>query len=156
MARWAEPQPWIHKALGALWFITGSVLLFVYSDSAHFRNIPTERKEQTVFLLTKLHATDILHALKDFLILSPNKELLEPSCHCVLGGESHPAMVGPGSLQLLEHMAAESGGFKPHGFMSCGSGTWKSDKGLTGLPAGGLCSSWGRQGKIYFLISSTF
>lgn len=67
----AEPQPWIHKALGALWFIAGSVLLFVYSDSAHFCDIPTERKKQTVFLLTKLHATDILHAHKDFLILSP-------------------------------------------------------------------------------------
>lgn len=71
MAWLAEPQPWIREALGALWFITGSVLLFVYSDPAHFRNIPTERKKQTVFLLTKLRATDILHSLKDFLILSP-------------------------------------------------------------------------------------
>ena len=57
--------------------------------------IPTERKKQTVFLLTKLHATDILHTHKDFLIL-------------VLGGGhttplgyarnfSNPALVGPSS-----------------------------------------------------------
>ena len=40
MAWLVDPQPWIHKVLGAPWFITGSVLPFVYSDSTHICNIP--------------------------------------------------------------------------------------------------------------------
>ena len=40
MAWLVDPQPWIHKALGAPWFISGLVLPFVYSDSTHICNIP--------------------------------------------------------------------------------------------------------------------
>ena len=155
------------QSAGSPLVITGSVLPCVSSDSAHTRNIPTERKHKLCFCSQSFMQLISFMHIKTFSFSPPNEELPQPARHCVLGGGhttplgdtryfSNPALVAPSSLRPLEHMATESGGFKLHGFMSCSSGTRKSGEGLTGLRAAGLCSFWGRQGKIYFLVSSSF